>query len=51
MHHAAALGDQTARAAADGMRNVLSGQAPTHTFEYKNPVRDQERWFEMSVLP
>jgi len=49
--HAAALGDQTAASAVEGMRNVLSGRALAHTLEYRNPARDQDRWFEMSVLP
>ena len=48
---AAERGDQTSAAAAEGMQKVLSGRALTHALEYRNPSADQERWFEMSVLP
>ncbi|MBI3652281.1 MAG: PAS domain S-box protein [Acidobacteria bacterium] len=41
----------TARAVADGIRKVLTGQSDTFTLEYSCPHAAPNRWFQISVSP
>jgi PAS domain S-box-containing protein len=43
--------DQTPRLAAEGLRSVLSGEAPSFELEYPCTTPTQEYWYRMNITP